>query len=85
MFLKFIDDLLNDENEAARTKMMVSKDEDISFNFSYSAVGGNPEKKKMNKFLSELVLETEDPQKVNVIISSANYDLTSYPSNSKHL
>ena len=65
--------------------MVISKDEQESFEFSYSAVGGNPEKKKMNKFLSELVLDTEDPQQVNVIISSANYDLTSYPSNSKHL
>ena len=35
---------------------MISKDEEVNFDFSYSAVGGNPEKKKMNKFLSELVL-----------------------------
>ena len=65
--------------------MMISKEEEINFEFSYSAVGDNPEKKKMNKFLSELVLDTENPQQVNVIISSANYNLTSYPSNSKHL
>ena len=81
----FADDLFKKENEAAWTKMWVSKDEQESFEFSYSAVGGHPEKKKMNKFLSELVLDTEDPQQVNVVISSANYNLTSYPSNSKHL
>jgi len=81
----FTDDLFNEENEVAWTKMRVPKDEQESFEFSYSAVGGNPEKKKMNKFLSELVLDTEDPQQVNVIISSANFNLTSYPSNSKHL
>ena len=72
-------------DEVAWAKMRVPKDEQEPFEFSYSASGGNPEKKKMNKFLSELVLDTEDPQQVNVIISSANYNLTSYPSNSKHL
>merc|ERR1719376_2013562 len=39
----------------------------------------------MNKFLSELVLDTEDPQQVNVVITSSNFNATSYPSNSKHL
>ena len=81
----FSDDLYNEDNKAPWTKMMISKDEEVNFEFSYNAVGGNPEKKKMNKFLSELVLDTEDPQQVNVIISSTNYNLTSYPSNSKHL
>ena len=32
--------------------MMISKDEEVNFEFSYSAVGGNLEKKKMNKFQS---------------------------------
>ena len=65
--------------------MMISKDEEVNFDFSYRAVGDNPEKKKMNKFLSELVLDTEDPQQVNVVITSSNFNATSYPSNSKHL
>merc|ERR1719376_1318473 len=39
----------------------------------------------MNKFLSELILDTEDPQQVNVVITSSNFNATSYPSNSKHL
>ena len=65
--------------------MMILKKEEVNFDFSYSAVGGNLEKKKMNKFLSELVLDTEDPQQVNVVITSSNFNATSYPSNSKHL
>jgi len=81
----FTDDLYNEDNEAAWTKMMISKDEEVNFEFSYSAVGGNSEKKKINKFLSELVLDTEDPQQVNVVITSSNFNATSYPSNSKHL
>ena len=85
MIALFADDLFKEENEAAWTKMSISNNEQESFEFSYSAVGGHPEKKKMNKFLSELVLETEDPQQVNVVISSSNFNLTSYPSNSKHL
>jgi len=81
----FTDDLYNEDNEAAMTKMMISKDEEVNFDFSYSAVGGNRKKKKMNKFLSELVLDTEYPQQVNVVITSSNFNATSYPSNSKHL
>merc|ERR1719317_1373609 len=64
---------------------MISKDEEVNFEFSYSVISGNLEKKKMNKFLSELVLDTEDPQQVNVVITSSNFYATFYPSNSKHL
>jgi len=86
-FLKptsFTDDLFNEENKAAWAKLSISTDEDATFSFCYNVIGGNPEK-HINKFLSELVLDTKDPQQLKVVISSANFGVTSYPSNSKHL
>ena len=80
----FSDDLLRQENKVASTKMSLSTDEEATFDFGYSINGSNSDSKKMNnKFLSELILDTEDPQQVNVIISSPNFNVVSYPSNSK--
>ena len=80
----FSDDLLRQENKVASTKMSLSTDEEATFDFGYSINGSNSDSKKMNnKFLSELILDTEDPQHVNVIISSPNFNVVSYPSNSK--
>ena len=78
------DDLFSEENKVAWAKMSISTDEDATYGFTYNVIGGN-HGKHINKFLSELVLDTEDPQQLNVVISSANFDVTSYPSNSKHL
>ena len=79
------DGLYSEENKAAWTKMMISTDDKVNFNFSYKAIGGNHEKKKMNKFLSVIALDTVDPQQIDVVISSSNFNAASYPSNSKHL
>ena len=78
------DDLYKEKNKAAWTKMSISTDEDATFGFTYNVMGDNPEK-HINKFLNDLVLDTEDPQQLKVVISSANFGVTSYPSNSKHL
>ena len=76
------DDFFKEENKAAWAKMPLSTVEDATFGFSYN--GGNLEK-HLNKFLCELSLDTEDPQQIEVTISSANFNVTSYPSNSKHM
>ena len=78
------DDLFNEENKAAWAKFSISTKGNAHFWFTYNVIGGNPEK-HINKFLSELVLDTKDPQQLKVVISSANFGVTSYPSNSKHL
>ena len=80
----FSDDLFNEENKAAWAKLSISTDGDATFNFCYNVIGGNPEK-HINKFLSELVLDTEDPQQLKVVISSVNFNVKCYPSNSKHM
>ena len=83
MTVCFLDDFYNEENKAAWTKMLISTDEEVNFGFSY-ITDGNPEK-HINKFLSELILDTEDPQQLKVVISSVNFNVKCYPSNSKHM
>ena len=68
----------------ACTKLLISNNSHATFDFSYNVINGNNRKKNINKFILNLQLTGQDPRELNVILSSANYNFKSYPSNSKH-
>merc|ERR1719427_433877 len=81
--INFTDDLFHVENEVGMSKMSLGRGESGNFGFIYESHGGMPTK-RTNKFFLQVELDTEDPQQTEVIVSSANFNVSSYPPNSKH-
>merc|ERR1719427_649981 len=81
--INFTDDLFRVENEVGMSKISLGKEESGNFGFTYESHGGMPTK-RTNKFFLQVELDTEDPQQTEVIVSSANFNVSSYPPNSKH-
>ena len=65
------------------TKLSLAEEESGSFDFKYSFFDDHQEK-VVNKFLVHLALSTDDPQQVKIIVSSAKFNGSSYPSNSRN-
>ena len=83
MFLKPADDVFKAENEVAMSKMSLGGEERGNFGFIYESLGGLATK-RTNKFFLQVDLDAEDPRKTEMIVSSANFNVSNYPSNSKH-
>ena len=80
---KLADDLFNVESEVGMSKISVGKDEKSHFSFAYESFGGIPTK-ITNKFFVRVDLVAEDPQQSEIFVSSANFNVSNYPPNSKH-
>ena len=63
-------------------KLSLSKEENASFRFS---VFDNFSITKMSKFLVLLELNTDVPQQINVVVSSANSSVLNHQRNSQNL
>jgi len=81
--INFTDDLFHVENEVGMSKMSLGSGESGNFGFIYESHGGVATK-RTNKFFLQVELDTEDPQQTEVIVSSANFNVSGYPPNSKH-
>jgi len=79
--INFTGGIYNAENEVAMTKMSLKHEEKGSYGFAYESFGGSATK-RTNKFFMELQLE--QPDSAEVVFSSANFDASNYPPNSKH-
>jgi len=80
--IDFTDDSFNVENEVASSSLSLGSDEKGSHKFAYESFGGSTSK-RINRF--SVSLQMEDAQNTEVIFSSANFNVSNYPPNSKHL
>jgi len=79
--INFTGGIYNAENEVAMSKMNLKQEEKGSYGFAYESFGGSATK-RTNKFFIELQLQ--QPESAEVVFSSANFDASNYPPNSKH-
>jgi len=77
------DHLFNDEQLSGMSKITLGKGEISKLHTNFKLVNDDVEK-QLNSFLIVIEFNSENPEQLNTVISSANFDKQNYPNEARH-
>ena len=75
--------MFNDEQLSGLSKITLSDGEISKFETKYKLISDDVGK-QLNSFLIIIEFNSENPEQLNAIISSANFDKQNYPNEARH-
>ena len=75
--------MFNDEQLSGMSRITLNEEEISNFHMNFKLIDDEFEK-KLNSFLIVIEFNSENPEQLNTVISSANFDKQNYPNEARH-
>ena len=75
--------MLNNEQLSGMSKIILNSGEVSNFETNYQLISDDDEK-QLNNFLIVIEFNSGNPENLNAVISSANFDNQNYPNGARH-